>query len=152
MYFSGSPGETRGWSSTVPWRYSPWTTCWPVRSGPLTPSSTTGKNLLPTTWQHPTSCCAWWTTAPSCTPWGKLMPWPSRSLHTWQSHAGRFGSVLKAISLPPKWFLFLISDGIWSQVFGNSRKTLGWENLAFSSSLRAALNLLAYYSRTLWKI
>lgn len=93
MSFSGNPGEMKGWNLMVPWKYFPWTTCWPVRSGLLIPSSTTGRNLLPITWQHPTSCCAWWTMAPSCTPWGKFGspgPGSSRSLYT-----GRQGWDLK---------------------------------------------------------
>lgn len=64
-------GGTKGWSSTDPCRFCPWTTCWPVRSGLLTPSSTTGRSLWPTTWRHLTNCCAWLTTARSSTRWGK---------------------------------------------------------------------------------
>lgn len=64
-------GGTKGWSLTDPCRFCPWTTCWPVRSGLLTPSSTTGRNLWPTTWRHLTNYCVWWTTARSSTRWGK---------------------------------------------------------------------------------
>lgn len=85
MSFSGNPGEMKGWSLMVPWKYFPSTTCWPVRSGLLIPSSTMGRSLSPITWQHPTSCCVWWTMAPSCTPWGKFVSagsGSSRSLYT----------------------------------------------------------------------
>lgn len=64
-------GGTKGSSSTDPCRFCPWTTCWPVRSGLLTPSSTTGRSLWPTTWRHLTNCCVWLTTAHSSTRWGK---------------------------------------------------------------------------------
>lgn len=66
-------GETRGWSLMDPCRFYPWTTSWPARSGLLTPFSTTGRSLSPTTWPPRTNCCAWSTTAHSCTQWGEAV-------------------------------------------------------------------------------
>lgn len=80
-------GETRGWSLTDPCRFYPWTTCWLARSGRLTLFSTTGRSLSPTTWPPPTNCCAWSTTAHSCTQWGEavltfLSPFSPPESHT----------------------------------------------------------------------
>lgn len=104
MSSSGNPGEMKGWSLMVPWKYCPWTTCWPVRSGLLIPSSTTGRNLSPITWQHPTSCCVWWTTAPSCTPWGTFVSagsGSSRSLYTCKARVQAQGALQQDLcSLP----------------------------------------------------
>lgn len=70
-FSSARAGGTSGWSSTDPCRFYLWTTCWPVRSGLPTPSSTTGRSPWPTTWRRLTSCCAWLTTARCSTPWGE---------------------------------------------------------------------------------
>jgi len=65
-------GRTSGWSFTDRWTSCLSTTWWPVRSGPPTPSSTTGRNLWPTTWPCPTSCWGSWRTERCSTPWGSL--------------------------------------------------------------------------------
>lgn len=70
MFSSVSIGRMSGWSFMDRWTSCLSTTWWPVRSGPLTLSSTTARNPWPTTWRCPTSCWGSWRMENCSTPWG----------------------------------------------------------------------------------
>lgn len=70
MYSSVRVGRTSGWSLRDQCSVCPWITCWPVRYGLRTRSSTMARSPLLTTWPPQTSCSGWSRTVLCSTLWG----------------------------------------------------------------------------------